>query len=145
MTVCQADPPFGMSWDGDTIFFGQGSKGIMRVSANGGKPRAVVSVKNGEFAHGPQLLPDGQTLLFTLATGAAADRWDKARIVAESLTSHERKTLIDGGSDARYLPTGHLVYALGWRRLRRAVRCGTDDAERRPGAHRRRRQAVSRR
>jgi len=42
-----------------------------------------------------------------------ASRWDKARIVAESLKSHERKTLIDGGSDARYLPTGHLVYALG--------------------------------
>jgi len=34
-------------------------------------------------------------------------------MVAESLTSHERKTVIDGGSDARYLPTGHLVYALG--------------------------------
>jgi Tol biopolymer transport system component len=29
------------------------------------------------------------------------------------LRSGERKTLIEGGSDARYLPTGHLVYALG--------------------------------
>ena len=113
VTVCEADTPLGMSWNGDTIFFGQGSKGIMRVSANGGKPETVASVNAGEVAHGPQLLPDGQTLLFTLATGTAADRWDKARIVAESLKSHERKTLIDGGSDARYLPTGHLVYALG--------------------------------
>jgi Tol biopolymer transport system component len=112
VTVCEADTPAGMSWNGDTIFFGQGSKGIMRVSANGGKPETVASVKTGELAHGPQLLPDGQTLLFTLATGTNKDRWDKARIVAESLTSHERKTLIDGGSDARYLPTGHLVYAL---------------------------------
>ena len=111
--VCEADTLFGMSWDGDSIFFGQGSKGIMRVSANGGKPEPVASVKTGELAHGPQLLPDGQTLLFTVATGTAADRWDKARIVAESLKSHERKTLIDGGSDARYLPTDHLVYALG--------------------------------
>jgi serine/threonine-protein kinase len=113
VTVCEADQRFGMSWDGDTIFFGQGSKGIMRVSANGGKPETVASVNAGELAHGPQLLPDGQTLLFTLATGTGADRWDRARIVAESLKSHERKTLIDGGSDARYLPTGHLVYALG--------------------------------
>jgi serine/threonine-protein kinase len=113
VTVCEIDNLLGMSWDGDTIFFGQGSKGIMRVSANGGKPETVASVNAGEVAHGPQLLPDGQTLLFTLATGTAADRWDKARIVAESLKSHERKTLIDGGSDARYLPTGHLVYALG--------------------------------
>jgi serine/threonine-protein kinase len=117
VTVCEADTPFGMSWDGDTIFFGQGSKGIMRVSANGGKPERVASVETGELAHGPQLLPDGQTLLFTLATGVNAadrdDRWDKGRIVAESLESHERKILIDGGSDARYLPTGHLVYVLG--------------------------------
>jgi Tol biopolymer transport system component len=112
VTVCEAENPFGMSWDGDTIFFGQGSKGIMRVSAKGGKPEQVASVNAGEFAHGPQLLPDGQTLLFTLATGANSDRWDKARIVAESLKSHERKTLIEGGSDARYLPTGHLVFAL---------------------------------
>jgi Tol biopolymer transport system component len=112
VTVCETDQISGMSWDGDTIFFGQGGKGIMRVSANGGKPEPVVTVKDGEFVDSPQLLPDGQTLLFALATGANADRWDKARIVAESLKSHERKTLIDGGSDARYLPTGHLVFAL---------------------------------
>ena len=27
--------------------------------------------------------------------------------------SGDRKTVIDGGSDARYLSTGHLVYAVG--------------------------------
>jgi Tol biopolymer transport system component len=114
VTLCQADFPYGMSWNGDTILLGQGNKGVMRVSGNGGKPETVATVKTGELAHGPQLLPDGQTLLFTLATGSAVDpQWDRARIVAESMTSHERRTVIDGGSDARYLPTGHLVYALG--------------------------------
>jgi serine/threonine-protein kinase len=62
VTVCEADSLLGMSWNGDTIFFGQGSKGIMRVSANGGKPETVAKVNTGELAHGPQLLPDGQTL-----------------------------------------------------------------------------------
>ena len=52
-------------------------------------------------------------MLFTLATGTDFDRWDKAQVVVQSLTSGERKTLIEGGSDARYVPTGHLVYALG--------------------------------
>jgi serine/threonine-protein kinase len=52
-------------------------------------------------------------VLFTVATGAGDQRWDKARIVVQSLKSGERKTVIDGGSDARYLPTGHIVYALG--------------------------------
>ena len=59
------------------------------------------------------MLPGGDWVLFTLATAAATDGWDRARIVVQSLTSGERKTLIEGGSDARYLPTGHLVYALG--------------------------------
>ncbi len=31
----------------------------------------------------------------------------------QSLRTEERKTLLTGGSDARYVATGHLVYALG--------------------------------
>jgi serine/threonine-protein kinase len=112
VTLCPADQPFGISWNAEAIVFGQGSKGILRVSANGGKPETLVSVKEGEQAYGPQILPDGQTMLFTLATGGGADRWDAARVVVQSLKSAERKTLIEGGSDARFLPTGHIVYAL---------------------------------
>jgi serine/threonine-protein kinase len=112
VTLCPvANGPFGMSWTPDGILYGLGSQGIMRVSASGGTPETIISVKAGEFAHGPQMLPDGQTVLFTLATSATD--WDKARIVVQSLKSGERKTLIEGGSDARYLPTGHIVYALG--------------------------------
>ena len=113
VTICRADQPFGVSWGTDGIVFGQPDKGIMRVSANGGTPEVLVSVKDGEQAYGPQILPGGETVLFTLATGTAAERWDKAQIVTHSLRSGERKTLVDGGSDARYVPTGHLVYAVG--------------------------------
>src|SRR5262249_16158041 len=35
------------------------------------------------------------------------------QIVVQSLSSGERKAVLRGGSDARYVPTGHLVYALG--------------------------------
>ena len=35
----------------------------------------------------------------------------------QSLTSGERKTLVEGGSDARYSPTGHLVYTRGGSRM----------------------------
>lgn len=113
VTICPADDPFGISWGPDSIVFGQGSKGIMRVSPNGGTADVLVRVKNGEEAHGPQLLPGGQYVLFTLATGTTRDRWDKARIVVQSLKSGEQTPLIEGGSDARYVPTGHIVYALG--------------------------------
>ena len=42
------------------------------VAANGGTPDVIVRVKDGEEADGPQLLPGGQHVLFTLATGATS-------------------------------------------------------------------------
>jgi Tol biopolymer transport system component len=113
VTLCTADNPHGVSWGPRGILFGQGSRGIMQVSPNGGNPEAIVRVKDDEEAHGPQLLPDGQHVLFTVATGASLDRWDSAHVVVQSLTSGERTTLIDGGSDARYVSTGHLIYGRG--------------------------------
>jgi len=104
--------PNGMSWGTDGIVFGLGPKGVMRVSADGGKPELLVSVKSGEEAHAPQMLSGGAAVLFTLVTGSGVDRWDTAKIVVHSLGSGERKTLVEGGSDARYLPTGHIVYVL---------------------------------
>ena len=62
------------------------------------------------MAHGPQLLPDGEWVLFTRQP-AGIGSWDQAQIVVESLDTAERITLFDGGRDARYLPTGHVVYA----------------------------------
>ena len=59
--------------------------------------------------YGPQLLPDGRSVLFTLSRSAS---WDEADIVVHSLDTGLRRTLIAGGADGRYLPTGHLVYAL---------------------------------
>jgi serine/threonine-protein kinase len=107
VTICRAERPLGMSWGSDGITFGQPNKGIMRVSANGGTPQLLVSVKDGEAAQAPQILPDGDTVLFTL-TGTDPRQ---AQIVTQSLRSGERKTLMDSGSDGRYVPTGQLVYA----------------------------------
>jgi serine/threonine-protein kinase len=111
VTICEAANPYGMSWGADGLVFGQGARGIMRVSANGGKPDLLVGVKTNELAHGPQMLQDGQAVLFTLSGNSGPDRWDLAKVVTYSLKTHEQQTLIEGGSDARYLPTGHIVYA----------------------------------
>jgi Tol biopolymer transport system component len=99
-TICPAGPVFyGMNWDSCGIVFGRGSQGIMRVSANGGQPTVLVSVKDGELADRPQVLPGGEWVLFTIATAATRDAWDKAQIVVQSLKSGERKTLVSGGAD----------------------------------------------
>jgi len=123
VTVSEVDFPFSASWTADDqILLADPQKGILGISANGGKPVTVIAAKPGEVMFGPQLLPDRDHLLFTVRArieirGAADPRlvsaWDNAQIVAQSLKTGERKTLIEGGADGRYVPTGHLVYALG--------------------------------
>jgi serine/threonine-protein kinase len=120
--------PSGMSWDDKGIMFAQWGTGILRVSPDGGKPSIVMAI---DAAAGrpdsPQLLPDGRTLLYTLLEESGLDdnRWDSARIVVQPLAGGERKTIIDGGSDARYVPTGHIVYALGGALFARSFDLGT--------------------
>jgi len=108
--------PLGGTWSGEHIFFGQfggPSHGIVRVQAAGGKLEVVAKTEPDEFADAPQLLPDGEHLLFTIGRGTSAERWEKSQIVVQSLKTGERKVLVDSASDGRYLATGHLAYAQG--------------------------------
>ena len=104
---------FGISWETNgTILWGQ-PDGIWQMSENGGTPVQLISTEEEGQAYGPQLLPGGEWILFTLTSGTGPDRWDEAAdIVIESLSSGERRILRRGGSDARYVASGHLVYAL---------------------------------
>ena len=114
VVISEATNPFGVSWEaGGSILFGQAA-GIMRVSATGGTPELAIPAAEGEQLDAPQLLPDGDSVLFSVLTGARGlgNRWDNAQVVAQSLTSGERTMVLEGGSDARYVSTGHLVYAL---------------------------------
>jgi len=111
VTLCDAQNPWGARWGADdTIVFGQSGTGILRVSANGGTPEVLIPLDTTEeVGHGAQVLPGDKTVLLTLGDGS---NWDDAQIVVHSLETGERKVLIEGGRDARYLPTGHLVYVL---------------------------------
>jgi eukaryotic-like serine/threonine-protein kinase len=111
VSLCSVMPVFGANWStDDTIVYGQ-PDGVWRVSANGGEPKRIVEAQQGEQVDSPQMLPDGQWVLFTSTRGTGPNRWDQGEIVAASLKSKQRKTLWRGGSDGRYVPTGHLVYA----------------------------------
>jgi Tol biopolymer transport system component len=108
--VDPANAPYGIDWEPNgTIFFGQ-PDGIWRVSDNGGTPQRVVEIEGNARAYGPQLLPGGEWLLFTLSPAISPNRWNEADIVIQSLTTGERRVLRSGGHDARYLPTGHITY-----------------------------------
>ena len=70
----------------------------------------------------PQMLPGGTALLMTIAKMAdGPTRWDKAQIVVQKIATGQRTIIVNGGADARYVPTGHLTYAVGrqmmWRSL----------------------------
>ncbi len=111
VNLCAAQNLLGARWGADdTIVFGQREAGIMQVSADGGTPEVLIPLTGTEeVGHGPQVLPGEKAVLFTLGDGT---NWDDAQIVVHSLETGERKVLIEGGRDARYVPTGHLVYVL---------------------------------
>ncbi len=113
MPLCAAVNLYGATWgQDDTILFGQGSAGISRVSASGGTPEVLIRDPGG-LAQSPQMLPSGRAVLFTLGRAVSNFDWSRAQVVVQSLDTGTREVLIDGGTDARYLPTGHLVYAAG--------------------------------
>ena len=70
-----------------------------------------VSDESGELARQPQILPGGEAVLFTVSTGLGT--WDQGKVVIQSLVTGERQVLVEGGTDARYVHTGHVVYAHG--------------------------------
>jgi WD40-like Beta Propeller Repeat len=105
--------PGSLTWAGDHIFFTM-PDGVKRVSAGGGTPETIVSSGPGEFIRRVQLLPDGDTLLFTSGPSSATpDGWTNTDVVAWSLTSKVRKVLVKSASDGWYLTSGHLVYMIG--------------------------------
>ena len=112
ITICKTSRLSGVRWDGNRIVFGDLSKGIMQVFADGGEPEVLVSIKPEEgTAFSPQILDSGKAVLFTMVPPGST--LEQAQIVVQSLVSGERKVVLRSGSDARYVPSGHLLYAVG--------------------------------
>jgi len=99
--------------DGSVVFNPQHGEGLLRLPRQGGAPEPLTAVERnaGEAGHHwPHVLPGGTHVIATIEIDGKS--YSEARIVLISLSDGERRVLIDGGSDARYVPTGHLVY---WR------------------------------
>jgi Tol biopolymer transport system component len=99
------------SWSSDgTIVFANVGTGVRRMSAEGGEPREITTVrKPAEYDHhSPQLLPGGAALLLTVHQGV-----ERFSIAVESLASGQRQIIIESAFAGRYLPSGHIVFASG--------------------------------
>lgn len=113
VTLCDAPNGRGANWseDGWIYFVPDSTLGrpIQRVRAEGGTPEDVVKIESKDgLLRWPQILPDGKALLFTQSRGATS--FDSATIAVWSLVDHTRKTVVQAGYNARYLPSGHIVY-----------------------------------
>jgi serine/threonine-protein kinase len=107
--------PHGLSWPtADDVLF-TNADGIVRVSVNGGMPDVLIARAQGERLFSPQLLPDGESVLFTRAPGdpGAFGGIEAPQVVVQSIGADDRTVVRERGSAGRYLPTGHLVYADG--------------------------------
>ena len=106
--------PLGMAWgdDGSLYYAPDYNQGIWRVSDDAPTPVQVTSpdLAEEELGHWwPQLLPDGEHLLFT----AYRSPVDSSRIRVVSLRTGDVTTVLRAGFSARYTPSGHLLFARG--------------------------------
>jgi Tol biopolymer transport system component len=111
ITLCNAQNGRGGSWGEDSNIIASLTNlgSLSRIPSAGGPPMPVTDFQNGENTHRwPQVLPGGKAVLFTASPTAGA--FDGANIEVMSLADHRRKTLVRGGTFARYLPSGHLIY-----------------------------------
>ncbi|MCI0403487.1 MAG: protein kinase, partial [Acidobacteria bacterium] len=111
--ICDSPGGRGASWgQDDTIFFTPGyESGVWRVPAVGGAPQQITTpdLSKGEFGHHlPEALPGGKAILLTIVSKLGVGF---TRIAVHPLAGGEPRVLVEGATNARYSPTGHLVYA----------------------------------
>jgi serine/threonine-protein kinase len=98
----------------DTIVFTPfHGAGLWRISANGGSPQMLTTPSRDQHEkthRDPEVLPGGNAMLLTVGTGDITT-YDDARIEVLTLATGVRRVLIQGGMNARYVSTGHLIYA----------------------------------
>jgi hypothetical protein len=116
IVIATSANPLGMSWSEDEHLFYALVEGIHRVTAQGGSPELVVKAAATETLADPHVLPGGEHLLLTVAQRVAGDgvaAQSGSEVALYSLRSGQRRTLVRGATDAKYLSSGHLVYTIG--------------------------------
>ena len=99
----------GGSWTtADTIVLSTG-EAVWEVPADGGTLNRLTAPGAGLHILYPELLPGAGALLFNVQTGLTTppSEWN---IVVYSLDTHDRKVVVEGGSDPRYVPSGHILF-----------------------------------
>jgi len=100
--------PCGLVWDAEgRLFFSRNSR-IWAIPAEG-KAVPITTLAEEERGHIlPSVLPGDRVLLYTVRKGGWSSVGEE--VVAQTLATGTRTRLLTGATDARYVPTGHLVF-----------------------------------
>jgi serine/threonine-protein kinase len=101
--------PYGAHWTEDGTILVAGPNGISRVPATGGVLEVLIKSDGTDGFSLPQMLPGGDRVLFTSTPNG---QYDRSQIVVHSIRTGARTVVMEGARDGRYVPTGHLVYAV---------------------------------
>jgi serine/threonine-protein kinase len=101
--------PWGLAWNSSGgVYFAMEWRPVREISADG-TTRPVTALREGERTHAfPALLPGGQVLMYTVRRRNWT--WGDEEIVVQDMATGARTVLLKDGTDARYVPTGHLVF-----------------------------------
>jgi serine/threonine-protein kinase len=113
-TLAEVRAIFGASWlpSGDIVFSRSASTGLELVNVVSGEIRVLTEPNRAEREKGhrlPEVLPGGRAILFT-SSAIDITSFDDAKTRVLDLESGHIETLIEGGTCARYSPSGHIVY-----------------------------------
>jgi len=114
MTLAIAALARGASWGSQgMIAFSPTTDGaLQQVPDAGGTPQLLTRLGKGDISQRwPEFLPGGKAVIF--AASANTSNWANAQVAVQSLGTGERRNLIQGGTNPRYAPSGHLVYSQG--------------------------------
>jgi serine/threonine-protein kinase len=116
ITLCEAlGDNRGASWGTDDriVFTPNYTLPLSWVAGSGGAPQPLTTLdaaKRERTHRWPHSVAEHDVVLFTVGAVESPESYDRARIDAIRLSTGERKTVLEGASMARYLPSGHLLF-----------------------------------
>jgi serine/threonine protein kinase/Tol biopolymer transport system component len=112
VVLCEARNVFGACWRADnSIFFSpDDGSSLFQVSGDGGTPKPIAQSPSGVYSDYPfffpYVLPGTEFLLVNRTV-----YYQQGTILLYSPKTGEQRVLIQGGTGAQYVPTGHLLFA----------------------------------
>ncbi len=113
-TICDAGLTRGIAWpvDDTIVLAASFNAGLSRVRASGGTPEPLTTLApdGTERTHRwPTVLPDSDTVLFTVGEPTKAGNYEDSPIDAVSIKTGKRWNVTQGASQAIALPNGDLL------------------------------------